>query len=129
MVKYNALLSESGNFQWGLLALVVFISTMYIKLKDGLHDDAAHLVDSLCYITASGAAYHLWFAYSRHSSTETGTHNLWMMEWRWLLIQVTAFLFSWGCASLLQSIMKFSDTRKIALIVASYIFAFTIGVY
>ena len=125
----DSLLIEAGNWQWGFLALVVFVVSLYIKYRDGLRHDSEHLIDALCYITVSGAIYHLWFAYSRHSSGETGTHNLWMTEWRWVLIQVTAFLFSWGCASLLQSIMKFSDTRKIALIVSSYVFAFAMGYY
>jgi hypothetical protein len=125
----DSILIESGNFAWSIISFAVFTIALWVKYKNGLKHEASEALCALAWMTLGSGINHSWFAISRHLSPPDEKWHPVMLDWRWAMIHVTLFLYSWGAASLLQSIMKFSDTKKVGLILASYIIAFTAGFY
>jgi hypothetical protein len=125
----SALLIESGNFAWALISFSAFAIAIWVRAKNGLKHESSEALCALAWMTLGSGVNHSWFAISRHLADDGARWHSLMFDWRWAMVQITAFLFSWGAVSLLQSITKFSNTVKIGLIASAYVVAFTAGVY
>jgi hypothetical protein len=129
MVKYNALLIESGNFAWALISFSVFTIAIWVKAKNGLKHESSEALCALAWMTLGSGVNHSWFALSRHLAEDGDKWNALMFDWRWAMVQTTLLFYGWGAGSLLQSIVKFSNTVKVGLIAGAYVVAFTAGIF
>ena len=120
---------ESANF-W-ITILMLFLSYKVVRWEYSGHLSANNrgVVHNLLLVFAAAGFSSGWFGISRHLSPEDTHWHPFMLEWRWLMVLVTASMIVWGGAGFIRLIDGDPMTKQIRVFFISGLIAFAVGFY
>ena len=129
MVDIPAKIIESGNFLFVIGALFGAYSVVKWEFTRHLNENTQGITRAWTVVFMASGLNHLWFAMSRHLSSNGNPWNLAMYDLRPGAVMVTALMFALGMICFIGHIEGFGLRKKLTLFGVAVLAAAGLGFY